>query len=212
MRREGASITFTVYFDGQFWVGIVERLEEGRLSAARVVFGAEPSDEEVFQFVLDRWGTLRFCPRSRRSEGGSRATLSAGSARPRRLPRRRLPAPRRSRPSPRCASRARRRPGRGAPPRRGRPHRASAPCAQRSARRSTAGIDRVPDIHCAQVGASGIYHAACHAFVFDGEAVDDILESLFKGAFFTLQALHFLRTETYPRTKAELADMVSRAR
>lgn len=27
-----------------------------------------------------------------------------------------------------------------------------------------------------------------------------------------LQALHFLRTETYPRTKAELADMVSRAR
>ena len=62
MRREGASITFTVYFDGQFWVGIVERLEEGRLSAARVVFGAEPSDEEVFQFVLDRWGTLRFSP------------------------------------------------------------------------------------------------------------------------------------------------------
>lgn len=62
------------------------------------------------------------------------------------------------------------------------------------------------------MGASGIYHAACHAFVFDGEAVDDILESIFKGAFFTLQALHFLRTETYPRTKAELADMVSRAR
>lgn len=59
MRREGASITFTVYFDGQFWVGMVERMEEGGLSAARVVFGAEPSDEEVFRFVLDRWGTLR---------------------------------------------------------------------------------------------------------------------------------------------------------
>lgn len=63
-------------------------------------------------------------------------------------------------------------------------------------------------LQAAQVGASGIYHAACHAFVFDGEAVDDILESLFKGAFFTLQALHFLRTETYPRTKAELAGML----
>ena len=74
MRREGASITFTVYFDGQFWVGIVERLEEGRLSAARVVFGAEPSDEEVFQFVLDRWGTLRFSPEveaERRREPGN---------------------------------------------------------------------------------------------------------------------------------------------
>lgn len=74
MRREGASITFTVYFDGQFWVGTVERLEEGRLSAARVVFGAEPSDEEVFRFVLDRWGTLRFSPEveaERRREPGN---------------------------------------------------------------------------------------------------------------------------------------------
>lgn len=62
MRREGPSTTFTVYFDGQFWVGIVERIEEGGLSAARVVFGAEPSDEEVFRFVLERWGTLRFSP------------------------------------------------------------------------------------------------------------------------------------------------------
>lgn len=62
MRREGPSTTFTVYFDGQFWVGVVERTEKGGLSAARVVFGAEPSDEEVFEFVLERWGALRFSP------------------------------------------------------------------------------------------------------------------------------------------------------
>ena len=60
MRREGSSTTFTVYFDGQFWVGVVERIDEGGLSAARVVFGAEPSDEEIFRFVLDKWDTLRF--------------------------------------------------------------------------------------------------------------------------------------------------------
>lgn len=60
----------------------------------------------------------------------------------------------------------------------------------------------------ARVGASGIYHAACHAYVFDGEAADDILESLFKGAFFTLQALQFARTGVYPRTKAELANQL----
>lgn len=41
MRRKGPSTTFTVYFDGQFWVGIVERIDEGGLSAARVVLGAE---------------------------------------------------------------------------------------------------------------------------------------------------------------------------
>lgn len=58
------------------------------------------------------------------------------------------------------------------------------------------------------IGASGIYHAACHAFVFDGDEVDDILESLFKGAFFALQALQFARTGSYPRTKAELANLL----
>lgn len=57
----------------------------------------------------------------------------------------------------------------------------------------------------ARMGASGIYHAACHAYIFDGDAADDILESLFKGAFFTLQALQFSRTGVYPRTKAEIA-------
>lgn len=60
-------------------------------------------------------------------------------------------------------------------------------------------------LEAARIGASGIYHATCHAYVFDGDAVDGILESLFKGAFFTLQALQFARTGAYPRTKAELA-------
>lgn len=60
-------------------------------------------------------------------------------------------------------------------------------------------------LEAAWIGASGIYHAICHACVFDGDAADGILESLFKGAFFTLQALQFVRTGAYPRTKAELA-------
>lgn len=63
-------------------------------------------------------------------------------------------------------------------------------------------------LEAARIGASGIYHAACHAFVFDGDAVDDILESLFKGASFALQALQFARTGFYPRTKAELANQL----
>ncbi|WP_276353207.1 YjdF family protein [Cohnella caldifontis] len=41
----------TVYHDGQFWVGVVEELDRGRLKAARHVFGPEPHDEEVLQFV-----------------------------------------------------------------------------------------------------------------------------------------------------------------
>lgn len=54
------SSTLTVFHDGQFWVGIVEHIEGGRLGAARIVFGAEPSDEEVLRFVVEKWHTLTF--------------------------------------------------------------------------------------------------------------------------------------------------------
>lgn len=58
MRKASVSSTLVVCFDGQFWVGIVEHVEGGRLSACRVVFGAEPSDEEVLAFVLRDWARL----------------------------------------------------------------------------------------------------------------------------------------------------------
>lgn len=54
------SSTLTVYHDGQFWVGIVEHVEDGRLSACRIVFGAEPSDEEILQLVVRKWESLQF--------------------------------------------------------------------------------------------------------------------------------------------------------
>ena len=60
-------------------------------------------------------------------------------------------------------------------------------------------------VEAARSGASGIYHAACHAYVFEGEGGDDVLGALFKGAFFALQALHFARTGEYLGTKADLA-------
>lgn len=54
------SSTLTVYHDGQFWVGIVEHVENGQFGVARIVFGAEPSDEEILQFVVRRWEELSF--------------------------------------------------------------------------------------------------------------------------------------------------------
>ena len=32
----------TVFFEEPFWVGVFERIENGKLSAAKVTFGAEP--------------------------------------------------------------------------------------------------------------------------------------------------------------------------
>ena len=54
------SSTLTVYHDGQFWVGLAEHVEGGRYGAARIVFGAEPSDEEILRFVVSKWAKLSF--------------------------------------------------------------------------------------------------------------------------------------------------------
>lgn len=54
------SSTLTVYYDGQFWVGLVKHVEDGRFGIARIVFGAEPSDEEILQFVMAKWEKLVF--------------------------------------------------------------------------------------------------------------------------------------------------------
>lgn len=52
----------TVYFEDPFWVGVFEREEDGRLSAAKVTFGAEPRDGEIFAFILREYGQLSFGP------------------------------------------------------------------------------------------------------------------------------------------------------
>ena len=66
-------------------------------------------------------------------------------------------------------------------------------------------FERDDAFEAARSGASGIYHASCHAYVFEGDGADDVLGALFKSAFFTLQALHFARSGEYLGTKADLA-------
>ena len=55
-------VTLTVFFDGQFWIGIFERTGNGTLSVSRVVFGAEPKEQQVHEFVLQNYLKLRFSP------------------------------------------------------------------------------------------------------------------------------------------------------
>jgi hypothetical protein len=55
-------IKLTVYFDESFWVGVFERSEAGRLETARVVFGAEPKDCEIYEYIKLRFNKLEFGP------------------------------------------------------------------------------------------------------------------------------------------------------
>ena len=52
----------TVFFEEPFWVGVFERIENGKLSAAKVTFGAEPKDHEVYEFILKHFYDLQFSP------------------------------------------------------------------------------------------------------------------------------------------------------
>ncbi|MGR6342117.1 YjdF family protein [Priestia megaterium] len=47
-------MSLTIYHDGQFWVGIIEVVENGKLRAFRYVFGAEPKDKEILDFIYYR--------------------------------------------------------------------------------------------------------------------------------------------------------------
>ena len=45
----------TVFFEEPFWVGIFERVENGKLSVSKVTFGTEPKDYEIWEFVLKEY-------------------------------------------------------------------------------------------------------------------------------------------------------------
>ena len=52
----------TVFFEDPFWVGIYERIYNGRMEVCKITFGAEPKDYEVYAFLLENWSRLRFSP------------------------------------------------------------------------------------------------------------------------------------------------------
>ena len=50
----------TVFFEEPFWIGVFERISEGKLSVCKVTFGAEPKDYEIYDFVLKNYYRLKF--------------------------------------------------------------------------------------------------------------------------------------------------------
>ncbi len=51
-------MTFTIFFDHPYWVGVLEEERDGLLYVARHVFGAEPSEQEVLEFVRHDFDSL----------------------------------------------------------------------------------------------------------------------------------------------------------
>lgn len=60
MSGSGGGSSLTVLFEEPFWVGILERSDGKRYEVCKIVFGAEPTDGEVYEFLLKNYNRLRF--------------------------------------------------------------------------------------------------------------------------------------------------------
>ncbi|MBX7067431.1 MAG: YjdF family protein [Parachlamydiales bacterium] len=53
-------IKATIYFEKKFWVGTFERTDKDGFAIAKHIFGGEPTDPEVYEFVLTHYQELQF--------------------------------------------------------------------------------------------------------------------------------------------------------
>ncbi|WP_314176711.1 YjdF family protein [Streptomyces winkii] len=75
-------MTFTLCFEGSFWAGVLETAESGQVRATRHVFGGEPTDAELYAFLL-RHG-MALLERAQASPPVPAGTRSAGRPSPKR--------------------------------------------------------------------------------------------------------------------------------
>ena len=54
------SVTFTVFFDDPFWVGLYNIEDETGCRYARIVFGGEPADVELYDYFLRHYNDFQF--------------------------------------------------------------------------------------------------------------------------------------------------------
>lgn len=68
--------SLTVYFEAPFWVGVYQRETEQGLEACKILFGAEPKEVQVYQYLLSHWRFLRFSPPVKGAEDAAPSCLA----------------------------------------------------------------------------------------------------------------------------------------
>lgn len=59
---EAGKARLTVWFEAPFWVAVYEREWGGSYQAAKVTFGAEPREGEIYDYFLRQFRHLAFSP------------------------------------------------------------------------------------------------------------------------------------------------------
>lgn len=52
--------SLTILFEDPFWIGLFEKREDNQLQVCKVTFGAEPTEQEVLEFVDKNWNLLKY--------------------------------------------------------------------------------------------------------------------------------------------------------
>jgi hypothetical protein len=55
-------MTLTIFFEQAFWKALIQRVSGGSLSTATHIFGSEPTDIEVDEWIRKSWDDLLFSP------------------------------------------------------------------------------------------------------------------------------------------------------
>ncbi len=53
-------IQATIFFEKRYWIGTFERTDKEGYAVARHIFGGEPADQEIYDFVLHHLQDLKF--------------------------------------------------------------------------------------------------------------------------------------------------------
>ena len=54
--------SLTILFERPFWIGLYERVDDGKYEVCKITFGTEPKDYEVYETLLKNWHKLKFSP------------------------------------------------------------------------------------------------------------------------------------------------------
>ena len=52
----------TIYFDGQFWYALIEQCRKGKNFAGRYVFGAEPTNPQILNWMISGFDKVPLLP------------------------------------------------------------------------------------------------------------------------------------------------------
>lgn len=58
--RQMSYCKLTICYESPFWIGLIETENDDGYRVARHVFGDEPTDPQIFEFIRDHWNDLCF--------------------------------------------------------------------------------------------------------------------------------------------------------